>query len=483
MLETGLKKQPKGLYILFFAEMWERYSFYTVQVLLVLFLVKNLGFSDPQAYALFGTYSGFTYLTLILGGYLADRFLGYRLAIQIGFVFYIIGLFATAFGGKSFFYFTLGCLIAGNGFFKGNVSGLLGTLYEQKDSRRDSGYTLFYLGINLGSLLASFLSSYLAQQYGMNLAFGVAGIGMLFGFLVCLKTFTWLGEQGLPPQKDRKPYYIAALSLLGVFGIAYLLNLPQLSEVIYYFFAGLSLLVVFVIALKEPVAQRYKIFALFFFIFFSIFFWSLYAQVFSSIMLFIERSVDRVIVWKSQEYSIPASMFLGTNPIALITLSPLFAWLWSALDKKGWSVSYAHKFALGLLGLFFCFLFLKIGTLTSSQGMVHPAWVLAAYVFLTLGELCLSPIGLAVISALAPRKLIGFMMGFWFFSLALGFALAGKLATLSAIPKGMIDPVLISQAYSHEFGLYSGLSFVAFLLILVSAPLIRKLSGEVKNVV
>lgn len=210
-------KQPSGLYILFFAELWERYSFYTMQTLLVLFLIKNFGFTDSQAYILYGSFSALIYFTPILGGYIADRFIGYRMAIYTGSVFYIVGLFLLAFFGKQVFYSSLGFLIIGNGFFKSNVSTLLGTLYEKNDIRRDSGFTLFYLGINLGSLLASFLSAYLATQYGWYFAFGAAGIGMSIGLIVCLKTFSRLGTHGLVPSLQNSHYYIYAGAILAVF--------------------------------------------------------------------------------------------------------------------------------------------------------------------------------------------------------------------------------------------------------------------------
>ena len=402
-------KQPKGLYTLFFVEVWERFGFYCVQALLVLFLSKAYGFSDTQSYDLFSAYSALIYATPIIGGYIADRLLGFQKAIILGAILYFIGYIALATSLHSFFYLALAFLICGNGFFKSCVSSLLGSLYNENDHRRDSGFTIFYMGINIGTILAPVICSWMATKYGWGYGFACAAVGMIICLTIIYTRFKVLGSHGLPPDPQlikRKAWF--GLSTQNILYIGILIAIVLISILIQHARFTIYLFDIFGVAIfltlfyqtkqYEPI-QRLKMIALIILVIFSILFWSIYLQIFSSMVLFADRVVDRNLFG----YVVPAGMLIAVEGFFLVALAPLVALMWIRLKNKGWDLSLPGKFSLSLVLLAVTFLLLAASILlTGQQGHISLVWLLITYFLIACSELCISPIGLSMIIALAP---------------------------------------------------------------------------------
>lgn len=476
-------KQPGGLYVLFFTELWERYGFYTVQALLVLFLTKHFLLSDEHAYSIFAAYGAMIYATPVIGGYIADKILGFRRAIYFGGLLFIAGYtMLTFFDYGIWFYLSLSLLICGNGFFKSNVSSLLGRFYAENDVRRDSGFTLFYMGINIGSFLATLLGAGIAAKFGWNIAFGLAAIGMVIGMAL----FTWgqkyIAHRGDPPNipflNEKKyfrvsnEYWIYFGTIIAVFLMSVLLEFATLVRWGLLFFGIATIFYVLTVSTQLDRYQHRRILVLLVLILFSVIFWSLYYQTFSSITLFIDRVVNRNILGTT----IPTAMFQSIGPTVIIVFSPILSWLWMALAKRGKPLTAPMRFAIGIFQMSCGFLILTLAVnFDSDAGKIAAAWMLLIFFVQTLGELFLSPMGLSIVTTLSPARLTGLMMGVWFLSLAAANAVAGWIADFTAIPATMTDPNQIAQHYAHAykfFGLW-GLSFAIVLMLL--SPVLNRM--------
>lgn len=479
---AGKVSHPRGLYVLFFAELWERFGFYSVQALLVLFLVKHYAYTDDQAYAFFGAYSALIYTSPVIGGYLADKLLGFRNAILLGAVLYILGYLGLASLRHDFFYGSLGLLIVGNGFFKSSVSTLLGALYEPDDVRRDSGFTIFYMGINVGIFLSPILCTYAAERYGWGYGFGLAAIGMIIGIFNCLAKFKTLNHHGLPPLKAAShPLFYKFIFYPGlvlcIWGCSQLLGYHQMINKGMIIFGIVMAIGLIIIALKESHSKRNKLLALLILMGVSILFWTLYFQAYLSVTLFIERCVERHFFgWEA-----PTGMLSSAIGLFNIALAPVFALIWLRYARARWTPSNPMKFALGMVFISLTFLVIALGCSVSGPGKVSVIWILLGYLLTSCGELCLSPIGLSLVTALAPSNLVGMIMGVWFMTLAAGYAIAGHIAQFTSIPNTVTDLTTIKQLYAsvfNQFG-YTGLA-IGVLLILLTLPM-RRLMGEIKH--
>lgn len=479
-------KQPKGLGTLFSIELWERFGFYCVQALLVLFLSKTYHLSDTQTYGVFSAFSALIYATPVIGGYIADRLIGYRHAVLTGAVLYIIGYFTLATTNHTLFYVALALLICGNGFFKGCVSSLLGTLYNgEDDPRRDSGFTIFYMGINLGSFFAPIVCTWVAVKFGWGYGFGLPGIGMIIGFIIAIIGFKKFGAHGLPPDPARltTPIFLG-LSRQKLFYVGIAIAIALLSLLIdhadlinraFIIFSIITVIAVITFTFRYEHVQRNKMFLLIILMIFSVFFWALYFQMFSSFTLFLDRIVDR----HAFGYQIPAAMYSSINPLFTIVFSPLLAVLWMKLSSSRWNPSLPRKFSLGLILLSFTFLILSFSILVANKnGMVWQGWIVISYFFLTAGELCLSPIGLSMITALAPANLTGMMMGVWFLTLALGYAVGDRIADLTSIPSNITDIHVMSAIYNSMFNHFGWICLVLGLILFVLSPLLKHLLSK-----
>lgn len=454
------QKQPKELYMLFFAEMWERFSFYGMRALLVLYLTSSLfrdlgeGAAKSTAYGIYAAYGALVYATPFLGGVIADRWLGFKKSVMLGAVLMAIGHFVMAIETKLFLYIALAFLIVGNGFFKPNISSMVGGLYKDNDARRDGGFTIFYMGINLGAMLAPLVCGYIGETYGWFYGFSIAGIGMVLGLLVFKMGQDGLGENGNPPDADwlkaKSPIvvpnevfiYILSFLVVGAFGLL-VANFTLMSYVLTPF-AIFVLGVIFVTALKSEKVDRERLFVVLILLFFTTLFWAFFEQAGSSITLFTNENVNRTAFG----INVGASLFQSVNPAFICILALPFSAMWIGLGQRKKEPSTPIKFVLGLaqLGLGFLVLmwsakFAGIGEVTvrageetiTKQAIVVPmAFLLIGYLLHTTGELCLSPIGLSMVTKLAPKKIQAMVMGAWFLSSALAHHIGGVIASLTS---------------------------------------------------
>jgi POT family proton-dependent oligopeptide transporter len=403
--EGGWFGHPRGLSTLFLTELWERLSYYGMRSILTLYMVApaaaasgkapgpGLGFSAEKAGDVYGWYTGLVYLTSVPGGWLADRYLGQYRSVLMGGIVIALGHFSLAFHSIQFFYAGLGLIVLGTGLLKPNVSTLVGGLYPKGDERRDAGFSIFYMGINLGAFLAPFVCGILGEEVDWHLGFAAAGVGMVLGVAQYAA-----GSKRVRPAMERLQTEKADRKRPGA--ASFRLNREEWKRI-----AVIAILFVFSVA-----------------------FWAGFEQAGSSLTLFARRATNRWVGFLGRSF--PSSLFQALNSIFIIVLAPVFGWLWRRLGGR--QPSSPAKFSLGLLflGLGF-FLLVPAASMASSPGvLVSPFWLTGFYLFETLGELCLSPVGLSLTTKLAPAKLAGSMMGVWFLSIGIGNKIAGTLGGL-----------------------------------------------------
>lgn len=428
--EVGAR-HPPGLYTLFFTEMWERFSYYGMRALLVLYLVNALEVPRTEALGLYAVYTGLVYLTPLLGGYLADRYLGAGRAVLAGGLLMALGHFAMAV--PALLHLALGLLVAGNGFFKPNISNLVGSLYGPGDPRRDGGFTLFYMGINLGAFLSPLVCGTLGEKLGWHYGFAAAGVGMVLGLGVFVS-----GTRRRPALAlGAADYRVAAgVALATAALVALAVQLwPWLTggwgTAPTWVLAGAlglgALRGAGRVALSPP--ERDRLLAVLVMAFFVVFFWMGFEQAGGTMNLFADRLTDRSL----GGWTIPASYFQAANPLFILLLAPAFAALWVRLDRSRWRPSVVVKQAAGLVLLGVGFVVLAVAEERARRfGPVGPLWLLAVYLLHTLGELCLSPIGLSMVTKLAPARWVSLLLGMWFTAIAAANYLAGTLEALLA---------------------------------------------------
>ena len=464
---------PKGLFVLFFAEMWERFSFYGMRGMLFLYMWKSLQYAEEHAHETYGAYIGFVYATPLIGGMLADRFLGARKAIMLGGMLMVMGHLAMAFEFPIFFYGAMALIVCGNGFFKPNISTIVGTLYAKDDPRRDSAFTIFYMGINLGAGLAPILCGTLGEKVAWHWGFTLAGVGMVFGLIVFAWGQRYLGDHGLPPRPEafKEPLFAGLPKLWALYiGIilfvpvaAYLLYNPSYVETGVIMVLGPIVLVYIIIQilLCKP-GERGRLATILVLIFFSITFWSCFEQAGSSMTQFADTQVDRVVFG----WEIPTTWFQSVNPLFILVFAPVFSWLWLKLERARKDPSSPMKFALGIFQLAAGFVMLVIGAKqAASGGQSSLIWLILAYLLHTTGELCLSPVGLSTVTKLAPTRLVGLMMGMWFMSNAFAGVLSGVIAKMTTGEGNFEDTFLFIVKFSAA----------AAVLLLLLTPLLKRL--------
>ena len=426
------KGQPKALYMLFMVEMWERFNYYGMRALLVYFMTSAvIGFSDPQAYKIYGWFTALVYLTPVIGGWIADNYIAKRHSIPIGAILMAFGQFVLASYGfipaKTALFAGLILIIIGNGFFKPNISSIVGELYAPNDSRRDAGFTIFYMGINVGAFIAPFVTGYVGEVTATSPAwvewrwgFIAAGIGMIIGLTwYLLEQKKFLGEIGLyPVSKHKTPKAIEE-------------DKPLTAE------------------------DKDKIKAVFTFTFIAIFFFAFFEQAGSSLSKFAQTSIAlptfNIFGWILE---IKASWFQSINPIAVVVLAPLFAKMWIKLGTAGKEPSIPVKFALGVFLTGFGFLVLAIGSLfLAPDHQINMMWLVSLYIIHTCGELCLSPVGLSMVTKLAPAKFMSMLMGVWLAASFFGNLMGGYFATLSSALKSITTFFAIPAIILMVFGL------------------------------
>jgi POT family proton-dependent oligopeptide transporter len=435
---------PRGLSTLFFTEMWERFSYYGMRAFLILYMTTplvagGLGMADSDATSIYGTYTGSAWGASILGGIIGDRWLGQYRSVLIGAVVIMLGHFSLVFEPLPFFYAGLALIVIGTGLLKPNVSTLVGSLYPQGDARRDGGFSIFYMGINVGALIGPLVAGYLAQKVNWHIGFASAGVGMALG-LVQLA----LGKRYLRAAIERTALATAALA-----------GSPAGDE--------------------TPATGRFtftrdewkRLFAIAVFFVFGILFFAGYEQAGSTLNLFADR-YTRLDVFG---YSFPSSWFQSVQPIFVILLVPVFAWTWQNLGAKEPSIT--GKYALGLffMGLSYLVLVPAGGMAQAGEGMrVSPWWLVVSYAISEFGEICIYPVGMSAVSKLAPPRIVGLMMGVWFLSIAFGNKLAGWVA-------GFIE----SMPLQTLFAVMAAVLVVAGLIMAVLIKPVSRLTGEART--
>jgi POT family proton-dependent oligopeptide transporter len=390
-ITTKVLTQPKNLYLLFFTELWERFGFYTIQTILILYMTKALTMSDKNANILYAAFSSLLYLTPMIGGYLADRYLGFQRTITIGGILFIIAYTLMSFSHESWFFIGLSLLICANGFFKPSVSSIVGDLYQQNDPRRDGGFTIFYMGINVGALIPPIIAGALVTKYGWHSGFLVAALGMLLGQITFMYGKKRLGTIGMyPKQQTNTPLNLQFYALLTI-GTLITVGLCQIAfrypDITGYLMEasaiGVSLIVMRILS-KESTAQRKKISACLILTIISIVFWSLYNQAFTSLMLFADRNMGTKILG----ISIDAEATQFFNPFFIIALSPILSRIWIRMDQAHLNPSFQMKFSLGILLMSAGYLLLAFGAhYFSYEGITSPWWLCSSYLLQTMGEL------------------------------------------------------------------------------------------------
>ncbi|WP_340588309.1 peptide MFS transporter [Erythrobacter alti] len=472
---------PKGLFLLFMAEMWERFSYYGMRALLIFYLTQHWLFSDGEASVIYGAYTALVYITPVVGGYLADRYIGQRKAVLFGAVLLTFGHFFMAFEGDgslgqanpmiNVFWLALALIIVGSGFLKANISVIVGQLYSRTDIRRDPAYTIFYMGINVGAATASIICGYLGQTVGWEYGFGLAGFGMLIGLVFFVVGKPLLRGKGEP----KNPEKIKGGKEWGIYGaglamVALCWAAIQYQELVGYvlgaFGGGLVLFVLFTAVTKLAAEERDRIFAAMFLILVSIVFWALFEQAGSSLNLFTDRHVDT--------QGVNASMFQSINAIYIVLLAPVFAMLWQFLGARGAEPSTPMKFGLAVIQVGLGFLVLVWGAQSVGVNIPTPViFIFLIYLLHTTGELCLSPVGLSAMNRLSPGHMASLIMGTWFFASATGNFAAGLIAAATGA-EGVGEEAgkqIVLDVYS-TVGWYAVGIGVA---VMVLSPLVKRL--------
>lgn len=501
---------PRGLLYLFFAEMWERFSFYGMRALLVLYMTKHLLFSDTMSFGIFAAYMSLVYVTPMIGGIIADKILGYRKAIILGGIFMVFGHFFLTIEHPVFFYGSLALIIVGNGFFKPNISSLVGSIYKKEDTRRDSGFTIFYMGINIGAAIAPLLCAYFAETYGWHYGFVLAGIGMIAGLLVFQKGIknNVFEDKGLAPEKTNQATKWKGISQENWVTIGAIFSVPIFALIIVFhefehfivWLVSLFLVVYlgFIFSKVSTIEKKRLTVAVYFTVLYTLFS-AIFEQAGSSLTLFADRNVNLVGMNAAGTNSINAGF--------IFILAIPFSMLWTYLSKKGKNPNSAVKFGLGLVLLGLGFVIFGYSASHADEFAQTPMmYLVIGYLVLTVGELFLSPIGLSKMTELSPIKYIAFIMGVWFSANFYGHFFAGKIAKMTSVTngegnvftKGIFGSITetisglsattvqqgseaLQQLYSY-ISVYSSFGIIAILVGILAigiSPLIKKLMSGI----
>ncbi|MFW6078528.1 MAG: peptide MFS transporter [Gemmatimonadota bacterium] len=470
---------PMGLATLFFTELWERLSYYGMRGILILFMTApvaagGLEFDTMKAGAIYGLYTSLVYMTALPGGWVADKLIGSRRAVLWGGIVIAAGHFAMAFPGLATFYLGLLLIAIGTGLLKPNISSMVGDLYPEGGARRDAGFSLFYMGINVGAVLAPWIVGSLGEKVDWHLGFAAAGIGMVAGLIQYVAGGKHLGDAGLLSESAAAPgsrprawrtlllgtglvvvltALAALLDAIGVFDITFVAAARLASVVVLVLVAAYFIYTLTAGGLDET--ERGRIGAIGLFFLFSVIFWAGFEQAGSSLNLVAERLTDLDVFG----IEMAASWLQSVNPFFIILLAPVFAWLWVALGSR--EPSTPIKFALGLILMGLGFGVISLGAARAATGVqISPMWLVVTYFFHTSGELCLSPVGLSAVTKLSPQRMVGQMMGVWFMSIALGNLVAGQVA-------GFFEVMPLSELFGVVFLIGGG---AGMLLALFSKP-------------
>jgi POT family proton-dependent oligopeptide transporter len=445
---SNRKIHPKALFALFMVELWERFSYYGMRALLILYMTASVidggfAFDDAKAYGIYGAYGALVYLTPLIGGFFADKLVGFRKAIVWGAILMAIGQFTLFLSGNAnevSFYIGLAVLVVGNGFFKPNISSMIGRFYEDGDKRRDGAFTLFYMGINMGAFLAPLTCGAIGENEGWQYGFLTAGIGMVIGYLV----FVWGSKQGIyedvgngPDVQLDKPI-IPGLSNKMLPAVATVIMIVLASTLIVYndivdiilvLLAALVIGYLLYEAGKMELQAKQRIWVVVVLLFFTTVFWTFFELAGSALSLFTARNVDRSLFG----YEIKTTFFQSFNPLFIMLFAPIFSWVWIKLSNANKEPAAPYKFGMGLVLLGIGFLALNLGGASATAGMIPAMFMVLLYLLHTIGELTLSPVGLSLVTKLSPRHMVGFLMGIWLLSSSLAHQGGKHIAKLTTV--------------------------------------------------
>jgi POT family proton-dependent oligopeptide transporter len=479
-------KYPKQLWYLFLAEMWERFSFYGMRGMLTIFMVERLLFNEKEANLKYGAIQAFVYTMAFVGGLFADKILGFRKSIFWGGLLMIIGSFTLAFSPEDLFFIGISFTIVGTGFFKPNISTMVGSLYRDGDARRDAGFSLFYSGINIGALLGGYLCIWAATAYSWNIAFSLAGIFMILGLSVFAFTQRTLGPIGLSPMADKVPaskkrtyeilVYLGSLAVIPF--ILMLVSNTAYTDMFMYIVGPLTLIYIIYEMFKYGLAERKKLMAALVFIIFSVIFWAFFEQSGGSLALFARYNLHDTLLGVKVE---PNGVNNAANALFVILFSPLVGLIWLWMSKRGIEPNTVVKFGLGFLFLALAFyVFYSTRFFADASGITSLNVFTLAYLVITFGELCLSPIGLSIMTKLSPRPMAGVMMGMWFLASAYGQYAAGLFGAEMALADENAPLTEKLLSYTDGYKDLAIYALIAGIVMIAISPLVRKMMQEVK---
>lgn len=477
---------PRGLSVLFMTELWERFSYYGMRALLTLFMVAplaegGLNFATADAARLYGNYTMAVYMMAIPGGYIADHWLGAKRAVLIGGVIIACGHFALAIASNVSFTAGLILIALGSGLLKPNISAMVGALYTKDDPRRDAGFSIFYLGVNLGAFIAPIVTGFLAQSatfkaqlaangfdptHSWHWGFGAAGVGMTLGLISFIAQRTTLADAGHPPANAQLPLAKTTAVLVGtaaLMGLVVLSDRPEFKLLTLGFVVLPLAAIVFYASRTDLESQQLA--AVFAFFLAAMVFWALFEQAGFTLALFADQATASTLLG----WTFPSAWYQALNPLFVIALAPLFAWGWVAMGKR--QPSSPIKFMLGLAFLTLSYVLMVPAAALTAQGKVSPLWLVGLFFLQTVGELCLSPVGLSTMTRLAPPNLVGLILGLWFLAASFG----SKIASLLGGEFSTTDPIKLATF----FGGLASIAAVATVLMLLATPWLKRKMGSI----
>ncbi|XEG68005.1 dipeptide/tripeptide permease DtpB [Edwardsiella tarda] len=475
----GLLQQPKPFFMIFFIELWERFGYYGVQGILAVFFVKQLGFSQEQAFITFGAFAALVYGLISIGGYVGDHLLGTKRTMVLGAIVLALGYFMTGMSllKPQMIFVALGTIAVGNGLFKANPASLLSKCYPPKDPRLDGAFTLFYMSINIGSLISLSLAPIIAERFGYAVTYNLCGAGLIVALLVYFACRGMVRSLGSEPDHLPLNYGKLLLVLAGSVvmiaicawlmhnvGIANIVLIAVSVVVIYFFFRE---------AFKQDTQGRNRMFVAFILMLEAVLFYILYAQMPTSLNFFAINNVRHEILG----FAINPVSFQALNPFWVVVASPVLASIYTHLGSRGRDLSMPTKFTLGMLLCSLGFLTAAAAGLwfADAQGLTSPWFVVLVYLFQSLGELMISALGLAMVAALVPQYLMGFILGMWFLTQAAAFLLGGYVATFTAVPDGITDPLQTLPIYTSVFGKIGIATLIIALVMAALVPWLKRM--------
>jgi POT family proton-dependent oligopeptide transporter len=495
VIYTNRKVHPRALFALFMVELWERFSYYGMRALLVLYMTSQamqgaksgFGFDDARAYGVYGAYGALVYLSPIIGGYFADKFMGFRKAIIWGAMLMAAGQFTLFLDNQVVFYIGLALLVVGNGFFKPNISSMIGRFYPDGDPRRDGAFTIFYMGINIGAFLTPLTCGAIGEIEGWRFGFLAAGIGMVLGLLIFwwAQAKGWYEDKGLVPESadtakfvglsgPMTPYLFSAI-LIPIAWI--LIKQNDVVDILLGIFGAGMIGYLLYTASKYDRVQQQRIWVIVILLLFTTVFWSFFELAGSALNLFTERNVNKTLFG----FELKTTFFQSVNPAFIMLFAPLFSWIWIKLANAGKEPAAPYKFAFGLLLLGAGFLVLNIGQGSAVEGLVPAIFLVLLYMLHTIGELAISPVGLSLVTKLAPAQIVGFLMGCWFLSSSIAHQAGKHISKFTAVEAG--EGVTAVETLSRSMAVFNNVGLFAIgtgVLLLLLAPMISKWMHGIK---